>query len=72
MFKNSDSDSDTEVGHTHSGRSFKKIPLASLFKKSYGPLAQNEGFYSGEEAEQLDEEYSDFTKEKEVEIEELC
>ena len=47
MFKNSDSDSDTEVGHMHSGRSFRNIPLVNLFNQSYRPLAQDDGFYSG-------------------------
>ena len=70
MFKNSDNDSDIEVGHTRSGISFKKIPLANLFKQSYGPLAQDEGFYSGEEAELSDKEYSEFARAKEVETEE--
>jgi hypothetical protein len=50
MFKNSDNDSDTEAVHTHSGRSFRKVPLANLFKRSYGPLVQDKYFYSGEEA----------------------
>jgi hypothetical protein len=70
MFKNSDNDSDTEAGHTRSGRSFRKIPLVNLFKQSYGPLAQDEGFYSGEEAERSDEEYSEFARAEEVETEE--
>ena len=54
MFKNSDSDNDTEVGHTHCGREFKEVHLANLFKQNYG----DEGFYSGEEADLTDEEYS--------------
>jgi hypothetical protein len=41
MFKNSDNDSDTEAGHTHSGRSFREVPLVNMFKQSYGPLAQD-------------------------------
>jgi hypothetical protein len=57
MFKNSDNNSDTEAGHTHSGRSFRKVPLTNLFKQSYGPLAQDEDFYSGEEVGRSDEEY---------------
>jgi hypothetical protein len=36
MFKNSDSDNDTEAGHTHSGRVFREVHLANLFKKNYG------------------------------------
>jgi hypothetical protein len=71
MFKNSDSDSDTEVGHRRSGRSFKKVPLENLFKKSYGPLAPDEDFYSGEEAERSDEEYSEFARVEKVETGEL-
>ena len=54
MFKNSDSDSDTEDGHTGSGISLKNIPLVNLFKQSYEPLAQDERFYSGEEVERSD------------------
>jgi hypothetical protein len=52
--QDSDNDSDTEAGHTHSGRSFKDVPLVNLFKKNY----KDEGFYSGEEADLTDEEYS--------------
>jgi hypothetical protein len=48
MFNNSDNDSDTKDGHKCSGRSFREVPLANLFKQSYMPLAQDEGFYSGE------------------------
>jgi hypothetical protein len=70
MFKNSDNDSDTKAGHTRSGRSFRKIPLANLFKKSYGPLAQEKGLYGGEEEERSDKEYSEFTRVEEVETEE--
>jgi hypothetical protein len=55
MFKNSDSDSDTEAGHTRSGRVFREVPLVNLFKKNYG----DEGFYSGEEADLTDEEHSE-------------
>jgi hypothetical protein len=71
MFRNSDSDSDAEAGHTRSGRSFSKVPLANLFKKSYGPLAQDKDFYSGEEAGRSDKEYSEFTRAEEAEVEEL-
>jgi hypothetical protein len=71
MFKNSDSDSDTEAGYTRSGKSFREVPLVNLFKQSYGPLAQDEGFYSGEEAELSYEEYSKFARSEEVETEEL-
>jgi hypothetical protein len=45
MFKNSDSESDIEAGHTRSGRPFREVPLANLFKKNY----RAEGFYNGEE-----------------------
>jgi hypothetical protein len=58
MFKNSDSDNDTEVGHTRSGRTFREVPLVNLFEQSHEPLAQDEGFYSGEEEELLNEEHS--------------
>jgi hypothetical protein len=61
IFKNSDSDSNTEAGHTHSGRAFREVHLANLFKKNY----RDEGFYSGEEAYLIDEEIS-----KSVRIEE--
>ena len=54
MFKNSDSNSDAEDGHTCSGRSFIEVPLVNLFKHNYG----EEGFYNGEEAELSDDEYS--------------
>jgi hypothetical protein len=57
MFKNSNNDSDVETGHMCSGRSFRKVPLANQFKQSYGPLAQDEDFYSGEEVGRSDEEY---------------
>jgi hypothetical protein len=43
----------------------------NLFKKMYGPLAQDEDFYSGEEAGRLDKEYSEFTREEEAKVEEL-
>jgi hypothetical protein len=36
MFRNSDSDSDTEAGHTCSGRVFRGVHLENLFKKNYG------------------------------------
>jgi hypothetical protein len=60
MFKNSDSDSDTKAGHTRSGRSFREVPLANLFKNNYG----DEGFYSEEEEDQTDKEYSEFARKK--------
>jgi hypothetical protein len=61
MFKNSDSDSDTEVGHTCSGRVFREVHLANLFKQNYG----DEHFYSGEEVDLMDEEHSEPAREKE-------
>jgi hypothetical protein len=67
MFKNLDNDSDIEVRHTRSGRSFREVPLANLFKHNYG----DEGFYSGEEAYITDKEYSESARTKEVETEEL-
>jgi hypothetical protein len=54
MFKNSDSDINTEAGHTRSGRAFKEVHIVNLFKKKY----EDEGFYSGEEADLTDEENS--------------
>jgi hypothetical protein len=59
MFKNSYIDNDTEVGHTHSGRTFREVPLVNLFEQNHEPLAQDEGFYNGEEEEILNKEYSD-------------
>jgi hypothetical protein len=70
MFKNSDSDSDTEVGHTHSGRTFREVPLVNLFEQSHEPLAQDEGFYSGEEEELLNEEHSESVRAEEGKTEE--
>jgi hypothetical protein len=66
MFKNSDSDNDIEAGHTRSGRAFKEVPLANLFKKNYG----DEGFYSGEEVDLMDEEHSKPSREEEGKDEE--
>jgi hypothetical protein len=66
MFKNSDSDNDTEAGHTRSGRVFREVHLANLFKKNYG----DEGFYSGEEADLTDEEHSESTRTEEPHREE--
>ena len=55
MLKNSDSDSDTEAGHTRSGRVFIEVPLMNLFKQNYG----DERFYSGEEADLTNREHSE-------------
>jgi hypothetical protein len=71
MFKNPDNGSGTEAGHMCSGRSFREVPLANLFKQSYEPLTQDEDFYNGEEVGISDEEYSEFTRAEEVETEEL-
>jgi hypothetical protein len=65
MFKNSDSDNDIEVGHTHSGRAFREVPLVNLFEHSHEPLAQDEGFYSGEEEELVNQEHSESVREEE-------
>jgi hypothetical protein len=54
MFRNLDSDNDTESRHTRSGIEFKEVHLVNLFKNNYG----EEGFYSGEEADLMNEEYS--------------
>jgi hypothetical protein len=68
MFKNSDNDSDNDIeaGHTRSGRVFREVPLANLFKKNYG----DECFYSGEEANLTDEEHSEFARPEEGKSEE--
>ena len=81
MFKNLDSDNDTEAGYMCSGRSFREVPLANLFKQSYKDegfysgeeeeLTQEEYFYSGEEVGLSYEEYSEFAMEKEVETEDI-
>jgi hypothetical protein len=67
MFKISDSDSDTEAGHTRSGKVFRGAHLENLFKKNYG----EEGFYSGEEVDLTDEEHPEPTRTEEGEAEEL-
>jgi hypothetical protein len=66
MFRNSDNDSDTDVGHTRSRRVFRDVHLANLFKKNY----RDEGFYSGEEADLTDEEHSKPARVEEEEAEE--
>jgi hypothetical protein len=66
MFKNSDSDNDTKAGHTRSGRVFREVHLANLFKKNY----RDEGFYSGEEAHLIDEEHSESARTEEPHREE--
>jgi hypothetical protein len=64
MFKNSDNDSDIEVGYTRSGRTFREVPMVNLFEQSHEPLEQDEGFYNGEEEELLNEEHSESTREE--------
>ena len=67
MFRNSDSDSDTEAGHMYSGRVFRGIHIKNPFKKNYG----EEGFYSGEALDLTDKEHSEPTRTEEGEVEEL-
>jgi hypothetical protein len=67
MFKNLDSDSDTEARHTHSGKVFRQVHLANLFKQNY----REEGFYSGEEADLTNEEHSEPTGTEEGQAKEL-
>jgi hypothetical protein len=67
MFKNSDNNIHTEAGHTCSGRVFREVHLANLFKKNY----MDEGFYSGEDAYLTDEEHSDPAGTEEGKDEEL-
>jgi hypothetical protein len=66
MFKNLDSDNDTEVRHTCSGRVFRGVHLKNLFKQNYG----EKGFYSGEEADLTDGEHSELAGIEEGEVEE--
>jgi hypothetical protein len=65
MFKNSDSDNDTEAGHTRNGRAFREVHLANLFKKNY----EDKGFYSGEEEDLMDEEHSEPARVEEGKVE---
>jgi hypothetical protein len=67
MFKNSDNDNDTEAKLKCSGRPLGEVPLVNLFKKNYG----YEGFYSGEEADLMEKEYSESARTKEVQTKEL-
>ena len=62
MFKNSDSDSDTEAGHTRNGISFREVPLVNLFKPNY----RDDGFYNEEEEDLTNEEYSKSARIEEV------
>jgi hypothetical protein len=50
---------------TRSGRSFREVPLVNLFEQNHKPLAHDEGFYSGEEEELLNEEYSESARAEE-------
>jgi hypothetical protein len=61
MFNNSDRDNNKEAGHTRSGRAFKEVPLANLFKHNY----RDEGFYSGEEEYMTDEENLEYARAEE-------
>jgi hypothetical protein len=72
IFKNSDSDSDTEIEHTNSGRTFREFPLANLFEHDHESLLPEEGFYSGEEEELLSKEHSGSIGLREENIEEPC
>ena len=67
MFKILDSDSDTEAGHTRNGKVFRGVHLENLFKNNY----REEGFYSGEEVDLIDEEHPEPTGTEEGEDEEL-
>jgi hypothetical protein len=62
MFKSFENDSDTEAGHTRSGTPFREVPIVNLFKKNY----EDEEFYSGEEANLTNEEYSESARTEEV------
>jgi hypothetical protein len=66
MFKNSDNDNDTKARHTRSGRTLIEVHLVNLFKENYG----DEGLYSGEEADLIEEEHSKSVREEEGEVEE--
>ena len=67
MFKNSDSNSDTEARYKRSGRVFRGVHIENLFKKNYG----DEGFYSGEEADLTDEEHLEPTRTEEGKAKEI-
>ena len=61
MFKNSDNDNDTKAVHTCSGRAFREVPLANLFKDKY----KEKCFYNGEEVDLMDEKHSKPIREEE-------
>jgi hypothetical protein len=67
MFKNFDSDNETEARHTCNGRVFRGVHLENLFKKNY----KEKGFYSGEEVDLTNEEHSEPVRPKEDTVEEL-
>jgi hypothetical protein len=54
----------------HSGRTFREVPLMNLFESNNEPLAQDEGFYSGEEEQLLNEEHSESARAEEGKTEE--
>jgi hypothetical protein len=58
MFKISDSDNNTEAGHTRSGKVFRGAHLENLFKKNY----REEGLYIGEEVDITNEEHLEPTR----------
>jgi hypothetical protein len=72
MFNNLDSDNDAEVGHMHSGRIFREVALVKLFKQNHEPMVQDEGFYSGEEEELVNEEHSESDRAEEGKTEDPC
>jgi hypothetical protein len=67
MFRNSDSDSDTDVEHTCNGRVFQGVHLENLFKKNY----REEGFYNGEEEDLTNKEHPKPSSPEEGATEEL-
>jgi hypothetical protein len=69
MFKDSDSDNDTNIRHMCNGRTFREVPRVNLFEQSRKP-AQEEGFYSGEEEELMTDENSQSAREEEEKTEE--
>jgi hypothetical protein len=63
-----DNDIDKKTGHMRTGRVFRGVHLEKLFKKNYG----EEGFYSGEEVDLIDEEHLEPTRIEEGEAKEIC
>jgi hypothetical protein len=68
MFKNSNSDSDTEIRQTCNRITFREVPLVNLFKKIHEPTKE-EGFYSGEEEKLFNDEHSDYARAEEEKTE---